>query len=73
MPRKKRTTQQTEVQDYRHDTATKKNNPPAGIAAHGKIKETPKQEYVYNPPLPPNLRFALNGDTDKLPELLQKG
>ena len=72
MARKKRTTQQKEVQDYRHDTATRKNNPPAGIAAQGKIKETPKQEYAYNPHLPPNLRFDPNGDADKLPELLEK-
>ena len=71
MARKKRTTQQKEVQDYRHDTATRKNNPPAGIAAQGKIKETPKQEYAYNPHLPPNLRSDPNGDADKLPELLQ--
>ena len=47
MARKKRTTQQKEVQDYRHDTATRKNNPPAGIAAQGKIQETPKQEYTH--------------------------
>ena len=71
MARKKRTTQQKEVQDYRHDTATRKNNPPAGIAAQGKIQETPKQEYTYNPHLPPNLRSDPNGDADKLPELLQ--
>ena len=72
MARKKRTTQQRDIQDYRHDTATRKNNPPAGIAAQGKIQETPKQEYAYNPHLPPNLRFDPNGDADKLPELLQK-
>ncbi len=72
MARKKRTTQQKEVQDYRHDTATRKNNPPAGIAAQEKIKETPKQEYAYNPHLPPNLRSDPNGDADKLPELLEK-
>ena len=71
MPRKKRTAQQKEVQDYRHNTATRKNNPPAGIAAQGKIQETPKQEYAYNPHLPPNLRSDPNGNTDKLPELLQ--
>ena len=71
MARKKRTTQQKEVQDYRHNTATRKNNPPAGIAAQGKIQETPKQEYAYNPHLPPNLRSDPNGDADKLPELLQ--
>ena len=72
MPRRKRTTQQKDIQDYRHDTATRKNNPPAGIAAQGKIRETPKQEYAYNPHLPPNLRSDPNGDADKLPELLQK-
>ena len=71
MPRKRRTTQQKQVQDYRHDTATRKNNPPAGIAAQGKIQETPKQEYAYNPHLPPNLRSDPNGEADKLPELLQ--
>ena len=71
MATKKRTTQQKEVQDYRHD-AKRKNNPPAGIAAQGKIHEKPKQEYAYNPHLPPNLRFDPNGDADKLPELLQK-
>ena len=72
MARRKRTTQQKDIQDYRHDTATRKNNPPAGIAAQGKIRETPKQEYAYNPHLPPNLRSDPNGDADKLPELLQK-
>ena len=71
MARKKRTAQRKEVQDYRHDTATRKNNPPAGIAAQGRIQETPKQEYTYNPHLPPNLRSDPNGDADKLPELLQ--
>ena len=71
MTRNRRTTRQREVQDYRHDTATRKNNPPAGIAAQGQIQETPKQEYAYNPHLPPNLRSDPNGDADKLPELLQ--
>ena len=70
MARKRRTAKK-DVQDYRHDTATRKNNPPAGIAAQGKIRETPKQEYAYNPHLPPNLRSDPNGDADKLPELLQ--
>ena len=30
MARNRRTTQQKEVQDYRHDTATRKKNPPTG-------------------------------------------
>ena len=64
--------QETETQDYRHDAATRKNNPPAGIASHGQVHEKPKQEYAYNPHLPPSLRFDENGAADQLPELLQK-
>ena len=67
-----KTKQEKDIQDYRHDTAKRKNNPPAGIAAQGKIREKPKQEYAYNPHLPPQLRFDPKGDADKLPELLQK-
>ena len=74
MARKKRSAkkQETETQDYRHDAATRKNNPPAGIASHGQVHEKPKQEYAYNPHLPPSLRFDENGNADQLPELLQK-
>ncbi len=64
--------QETETQDYRHDAATRKNNPPAGIASHAKVSEKRKQEYAYNPHLPPSLRFDESGDADQLPELLQK-
>ena len=74
MARKKRTAKKrdTEIQDYRHDTAKRINNPPAGIAARGRINEPPKVEYAYNPHRPPRLRFDENGDADRLPELLQK-
>ena len=74
MARKKRTAkpQNTEIQDYRHDDAKRKNNPSAGIAARGRINETPKVEYTHNPHLPPTLRFDENGNADRLPELLQK-
>ena len=64
--------QETKVQDYRHDAATRPNNPPAGIASHGQVHEKPKQVYAYNPHLPPSLRFDENGDADQLPELLAK-
>ena len=60
------------VEDYRHESATRKNNPPAGIASHAKVREKPKQEYAYNPHLPPYLRFDENRDADQLPELLEK-
>ena len=74
MARKKRTAkkQETQIQDYRYDNAKRKNNPPAGIAARGKINEPPKVEYAYNPHRPPTLRFDGNGDADQIPELLQK-
>jgi adenine-specific DNA-methyltransferase len=58
------------VRDYRHD-AKRKNNPPAGLAAQGKVREVPKVRYDYNPHLPPVLRFDETGSADQLPELLQ--
>ena len=61
-----------EVKDYRHDSSKRKNNPPAGIAGQGKTPDTPKQEYTYNPHLPPILRSDPDGDVDKLHELIQK-
>ena len=72
MARNNRTSPSPEVQDYRHDDATRRNNPPAGIASHGGLREKPKQEYAYNPHLPPVLRFDDTGDADQIPELLQK-
>lgn len=74
MARKKRSRNkpETKVKDYRHEEATRKNNPPAGIASHAKIRETPKREYAYNPHLPPVLRFDESGDSDRLPKLLEK-
>ena len=71
MARNNRTSQSPEVQDYRHDSATRRNNPPAGIASHGGLREKPKQEYAYNPHLPPVLRFDDTCDADQIPELLQ--
>ena len=71
MARNNRTSQPPEIQDYRHDSATRRNNPPAAMASQGRIRETPKQEYAYNPHLPPVLRFDDSGDADQIPELLQ--
>jgi adenine-specific DNA-methyltransferase len=60
------------VTDYRHDEATRKNNPPAKIAAEGTVPLMPKIKYEYSPRLAPTLRFDSTGQADKLPELLQK-
>lgn len=57
------------VVDYRHDTK-RKNIPPAGLAAQGKIREAPRIRYEYDPHLPPVLRFDGSGESDRLPELL---
>ena len=72
MAKKSGNSQNKDVEDYRHDNATRKNNPPAGIAAYGVVREQPKHEYAYNPHLPPVLRFDGNGNPDKLSELLEK-
>ena len=72
MPKTPKKSNETGVEDYRHDAATRTNNPPAGIASHGQVQEQPKQIYAYNPHLPPSLRFDENSDADQLPELLAK-
>lgn len=38
------------VSDYRFPEATRKNNPPAKIAAEGYVPLIPKAEYLYSPP-----------------------
>jgi hypothetical protein len=51
--------------------AKRKNIPPAGLEAQGRIQETPRLRYEYNPHLPPVLRSAADAaEADKLPELL---
>ena len=59
------------VADYRH-AAKRKNLPPAGLAASGEIKETPKLQFAYNAHLPPRLRADPTGKADALPELLRE-
>jgi adenine-specific DNA-methyltransferase len=59
------------VDSYRH-SARRKNIPPAGLAAHGQIKQVPKTRYFYDPHLPPVLRFDETGKEDRLPELLEE-
>lgn len=59
------------VMDYRHEEASRTNIPPAGLAAQGRLRETPKMQFAYNPHLPPMLRFDKTGEADRLPELLQ--
>ena len=59
-----------QVADYRH-AEKRKNIPPAGLAAQGRVQEVPKARYSYDPHLPPVLRFDPTGTEDRLPELLE--
>jgi adenine-specific DNA-methyltransferase len=70
MARKKTTASESQVSDYRH-AEKRKNIPPAGLAAQGRVKETPKARYAYDPHLPPVLRFDSSGKEDGLPSLLE--
>lgn len=60
------------VSDYRFKDKKRKYITPAGLASQGQVEEVPKLEFEYNPHLPPVLRFDDSGQTDKLPELLEK-
>ena len=60
------------VSDYSFPEATRKNNPPAKIAAEGYVPMIPKAEYLYSPRRPPGLRFDQTGRADELPELLAR-
>jgi len=70
MARKKKV-KNPKVEDYRHEDAKRKNIPPAGLAARGRTPKVEEQTYVYNPHLPPVLRFDDSGKADKFPELLE--
>jgi adenine-specific DNA-methyltransferase len=51
--------------------AKRKNIPPAGLEAHGRVAESQRIHYDYNPHLPPMLRSATDAtEADKLPGLL---
>jgi adenine-specific DNA-methyltransferase len=58
------------VSDYRHDDARRKNNPPAGLAAHGRVRPAAGERYAYDPHLPPALRFDSTGRAEYLDELI---
>lgn len=62
---------EAKIADYRYDDSKRKNIPPAGLAAQGKVADSNRIEYAYNPHLPPVLRSDPAGDADKLPELLE--
>lgn len=73
MARKKKTeTGEDQVVDLRYPGASRKNIPPVGLEARGKLVREKQLSYQYNPHLPPVLRFDADGKTDALPELLEE-
>lgn len=60
------------VEAIKHESARRKNIPPAGLEAQGRIPKAPPIRYEYNPHLPPVLRWSSEpGQSDRLPEMLQ--
>lgn len=54
-------------------SAKRKNIPLAGLESQGRIQETPRIRYEYNPHLPPVLRSSQDATgEDRLPELLSE-
>lgn len=70
MAKKKAKQTSAQVEDYRHKSAKRKNNPPAKIAAEGVVPPIPNIEYSYSPRRPPTLCFDRSGEADTLPDLL---
>ena len=60
------------IDDYRHNEATRPNNPPAAMAAEGRTPPAPRTTYAYSPRLDPVLRSDPSGRADALPALLEK-
>jgi adenine-specific DNA-methyltransferase len=46
------------VKDFRHDSARRKNNPPAGIAPTYEVCKRQTKQYAYDPHLDPQLQWA---------------
>ncbi len=60
------------ISDYRHVSDTRKNIPPAKIAAEGKSPKVKKTVYSYSPYRAPVLRFDTSGKADQIPQLLRE-
>jgi len=60
------------IDHYRHKGSKRKNNPPAKIAAEGKIPKVEPVVYSYSPHLSPILHFDAEGEPDRLSTLLEQ-
>lgn len=58
------------VAAYTHSSQTRKNIPPAGLAAQGRVREVPRHAWSYDPHLPPTLVSDATGAEDETLALL---
>ncbi len=58
MARRRKRKNNLEVDDFRHEEATRKNNPPAGLAPTYEVHERKTTQYQYDPHLDPQLVWA---------------
>ena len=72
MAKKKKTMKKVSVENYKHDSAKRKNIPTAKMAAEGKIPRMKKIKYGYSAHLFPELRFDTTGDSDRVNEIVEK-
>ena len=72
MAKKKKTSKKVAVENYKHDSAKRKNIPTAKIAAEGKIPHMAKVKYGYSAHLSPELRFDASGQSDQVNNIVDK-
>lgn len=69
---KKKATKKVTVENYRHDSATRKNIPTAKIAAEGIVPRVGKVKYAYSAHMSPELRFDSSGQSDGVSAIVEK-
>ncbi len=58
MARRRPPTVDSNIQDFRHGAARRRNNPPSGIAPTYEVRERRTTSYAYDPHLDPQLQWA---------------
>lgn len=72
MARKKKTNKKIAVEDYKHDSAKRKNIPTAKMAGEGTVPRIEKAKYNYSAHLSPELRLDVTGASDRVSEIVEK-
>ena len=69
MARKRKKPVPVKAKDYRYDSESRTNIPPAKIASEGRVPAVERVTYSYNPHLPPRLQFDPSGKSVREPWL----